>query len=315
MLIAIALFFSVILFSIFAYAQTNKTLYGSLEQEQISAESQELLKSYYEDILRNAGVALKFNTLSAKDNIAIMNLTIDGKDRRVLTKLSNAQLIDSSLASGLVNNLRILGNLAVLGISYYNAYSDFGERKLFSTASTSPRFTDEGTSRLFNGIGNVSINPVFRSLIDGYKVYVSPEGRTRGIYVAEKANDYFIVKSISSSSNVKFSWLISGNRKADSMPFNESHSINAYIDYEAERTQINLTDGYSNSSTEYALNSTDEKEIVKQVSAGSGISENTVKERIQFHYNEPIGFQDEEESAQAPKSYIERNGSVSIRLG
>ena len=309
----------------------EKTKYSDLEKENISDESGNILKEYYGSILGTIGSKSKFNTISAKDNIAIINLTIDGKDRRILTRLSNGISFGSyNLALGTVNNLTVIGNLAINGLAYYKIDTDFGERKWFGTAELHPSFTDEGTSRLFNGTANVSINPVFRNVIDNYKVYLSPQGRTQGIWVAEKTKDYFIVKSFNAKSNVKFSWMVSGDRKGYQAL---EYDITATIDYEAKTSQVNISDynltnaaliitgnivGIGNLSNNadknvYTIDNVDEYNIIEDVSLKLGLSQDDVKKHIKFSYKEPQNSVDEEDTY--PKSYTEANGSVIIRLG
>jgi len=111
------------------------------------------------------------------------------------------------------------------------------------------RFYDEGRAKLTNGIANISLDPIFIEAIEqdiGYNIYLSPEGKTRGIYVAEKANDYFIVKSYVQDSNIAFSWLISAIRKGYKdirldLERKEDLEINAVIDGENKLTDIEIS--------------------------------------------------------------------------
>lgn len=356
--------------------QVPKTKYSDLEKEAIDKDAQQILKDYYSGVLGNIGNISGFNSIATKDNIAIINLTIDGKDKRILTKLNKGMVFGSNdLFIGIVNNLTVLGNIAIRGLSYYIINSDFGERKLFGLAATSPGFIDEGTSRLFNGISNVSINPELRSTIDDYKVYLSPEGRTKGVYVAEKAKDYFVVKGFSSDSNVKFSWMLRGIRKDyKALAHDREYGITALIDYEAGTSLVNLSANISilsnkpltnqsanntinsnnslsavtgnlvelgniseilenassvqnssvidinQSGTEaaneaYVLNSVDENAIVENAALRFGLTQEDVRKNIKFVYKAPQDSIDEKDTYQTPKSYMEVNGSVIIRIG
>ena len=320
-----------------AYAETEKTRYSDLEKENISDESGNILKEYYGSILGTVGSKSKFNTISAKDNIAIINLTIDGKDRRILTRLSNGIAFGTSnLALGTVNNLTVIGNLAINGLSYYNINDAFGIR-IYGTASTLPRVTDEGTSRLFNGTANVSINPVLRSAIDNYKVYLSPQGRTQGIWVAEKTKDYFIVKGVNAKSNVKFSWMLSGLRNYNLIDTDKKYEIKVIVDYENGLSEINLSGNYSQpknnpiiitgnvvdignlnetvSANSYVLNITDESAVIDDVVLRFELSQDDVKRHIKFEYKESQNSSDEDSISNTPQSYVEREGSVIIKLG
>jgi len=311
-----------------AIAQTS-VKYNDLEKEAISQDSGNILEDYFGSVIGRIGNNTKFNTIATKDNIAIINLTVDGKDRRILARLTNG--ITYGLTGnynlnltqiGQVDNLTVIGNLAVSGFGYYNISTDFGERKFFGLAGTSPSFIDEGVSRLFNGISNVSINPVFGAGIDDYKVYLSPEGKTKGIYVSEKTKDYFIVKGFNPNSNIKFSWMVSGLRKQAMQDSLKDYEINALVDYESGTTQLTTTQtNISSNNNQAGIHSTETDEIIQGASSKFGLSNGDVKSHIKFAYKEPQGASDEQdtqtqsESYQTPKSYIEVNGSVIIKLG
>ena len=120
----------------------------------------------------------------------------------------------------------------------------------FCVEDTDLRFTDEGFSRLVDGKANVSINPILRELISSYNVFLSAQGLTQGLYVAEKAGSYFVVKSVNADSNVAFSWMLRGLR-AD---YDEGYlisrhglekgiSITATVDYENGDTKVKV-DGF-----------------------------------------------------------------------
>ncbi|HEY6450409.1 MAG TPA: hypothetical protein VIX60_07000 [Candidatus Cybelea sp.] len=62
-----------------------------------------------------------------------------------------------------------------------------------------PRATieDTGTARLTGGVGVVHLEPDFASTLDtgkGYQVFLTPDGDTRGLYVAAKYQGGFIVR-------------------------------------------------------------------------------------------------------------------------
>jgi len=51
------------------------------------------------------------------------------------------------------------------------------------------RFYDEGRAKLTNGIANISLDPIFIEAIEqdiGYNIYLSPEGKTRGIMLLKR---------------------------------------------------------------------------------------------------------------------------------
>jgi hypothetical protein len=72
-----------------------------------------------------------------------------------------------------------------------------GHFAAFSTRSTSNVLEDTGTARLVNGEGAVRFDPALSSVIDasrGYQVFLTPDGDTRGLYVAAKYEGGFIVR-------------------------------------------------------------------------------------------------------------------------
>ena len=89
----------------------------------------------------------------------------------------------------------------------------FDQRRLYAVESPDVRHIDEGRAKLKNGFANVSIDPIFKETIEGnYNVYLTPEGKTKALYVAEKTNDYFIVKD-TANTNAIFSYIISAYRR------------------------------------------------------------------------------------------------------
>jgi len=67
----------------------------------------------------------------------------------------------------------------------------------FGTQSTRATIEDTGTSRLMNGEGAVRFDAAFARTLDlrqGYQVFLTPDGDTRGLYVAAKYEGGFIVR-------------------------------------------------------------------------------------------------------------------------
>jgi len=212
--------------------QDDRVRYSDLEKEEIGDddESQEVLQEYYGEILGKVKKKSKFNTFATQGDIVIFNVTINGKDRRILTRLREAT-ITSGQGVDLTNaklirteSLIVLGNISLKGNLFLDIDDDFGSRRLFGLGSTNLRYVDEGFSRLVDGKGNVSINPILRNLISNYNVFLSAEGLTRGIYVAEKTHSYFVVKSVNSGSNVGFSWMLRGVRTK----YDEGYLVSEY---------------------------------------------------------------------------------------
>ncbi|MEO7201858.1 MAG: hypothetical protein ABIZ82_04615 [Candidatus Tumulicola sp.] len=70
-------------------------------------------------------------------------------------------------------------------------------RGAFGSESTRASLEDTGTARLGNGRGIVRFDPAFAEGIDanaGYQVFLTPDGDTRGLYVAQKFAAGFVVR-------------------------------------------------------------------------------------------------------------------------
>ena len=250
----ITLFFAAI---IQVSSDEEKVRYSDLEKEEIGEdeESQNALRVYYGEILGRVKRNSKFNTIAIHRDIAILNVTINGKDRRILTRLRTA-----TLYPGLINytfgdlitttNLVVLGNISLKGILFTEVDVNYGPRRLFGLESTSLRHVDEGSARLIDGEARISVNPILKELISSYNVFLSPQGLTRGLYVAEKSNSYFVVKGVNANSNVAFTWMLRGIRN----DFDVGHLVSRYglekgititatIDYENDITTIKI-DGF-----------------------------------------------------------------------
>lgn len=88
----------------------------------------------------------------------------------------------------------------------------FGQRKLYAVESASVRFMDEGTGKLRGGTASIALDPVFVETIEGeLTVHVTPYGPA-SLFVAERGNGYFVVKSLDGK-DVEFAWQVSAFRK------------------------------------------------------------------------------------------------------
>jgi len=238
--IALAVLFLFIITVVQVSSQSEKVKYSDLEKKELNDDeaSQDLLREYYGKLLGYVDKQTTFNTIATQENIAVLNVTIDGKDKRILTRLRTGILFPGR---DLSENLVVLGNISLKGILFSDVDSVFGTRRFFGVESTTLRFVDEGFSRLVNGEARVSINPMLRDLIAGYNVFLSAEGLTKGIYIAEKTNSYFVVKSVNPGSNVAFSWMLRGLRTG----FNEGYLISQYAKEKGIwiKAEINFEDG------------------------------------------------------------------------
>ncbi|MBI3035367.1 hypothetical protein HYY71_03520 [Candidatus Woesearchaeota archaeon] len=234
-----------------AFAQESKEKYADLEKTEVNEDAQDALREYYGEVLATLGTP-RFNTIAAKEDIAIINVTIDGKDKRILTRLRNGWLFPSQSAGSFdsirAKNLIVIGNISLNGILYSDADTSFGPRRFFGIESANLRYSDEGVAKLANGEANISINPVLKELIGSYNIFLSAYGLTKGIYVSEKAKEYFVVKSVNPASNVAFFWMLSGVRNGFEDSYLKSQEskirITAEINPENETTHITISGLY-----------------------------------------------------------------------
>jgi len=71
-----------------------------------------------------------------------------------------------------------------------------GDVRAYGASSTTPSVEDVGSAGLRNGSTRVRLDPAFARSIDGsaYHVFLTPGGDTRGLFVAERDGDGFVVK-------------------------------------------------------------------------------------------------------------------------
>jgi len=97
----------------------------------------------------------------------------------------------------------------------YNHYSRTrdGETAMgFGSESTAPTIEDDGTAQLINGEAYVSLDPAFAKAIDvshAYHVMLTPDGDTRGLFVANKSVTGFEVREVQGGrSSISFDYHI-----------------------------------------------------------------------------------------------------------
>ncbi len=69
----------------------------------------------------------------------------------------------------------------------------------FGATSTTPSIEDNGTAQLVNGIATVQLDRAFANSIDtsrAYQVMLTPDGDTRGLFVASKSPTSFVVREV-----------------------------------------------------------------------------------------------------------------------
>ena len=89
------------------------------------------------------------------------------------------------------------------GVYAHNGFHTFapvnggGAATAFSTSAAAPTIEDTGSARLVNGIASVSLDPTFARAVDSralYHVMLTPDGDTRGLFVARKTPSGFVVR-------------------------------------------------------------------------------------------------------------------------
>ena len=98
------------------------------------------------------------------------------------------------------------------GLFHVAAVGGGAKVRSFSPNSTQPTVEDTGTAQLVAGAAAVRLDPTFAASIDGasgYRVFVTPNGDTHGLFVATKTPSGFIVReSQGGRSTVSFDYRI-----------------------------------------------------------------------------------------------------------
>lgn len=315
----------------------NQTKISDLESHEIADDANDLLREQFADILgvvrtKPGQLQPVFNSITATDSIAILNMTVNGVERRILTRIRDANLLGTpSLNQVLIRTTDLVaaGNITVGGHVYKSVDGEYGTRAFFGVHSAKARLVDEGTSRLTNGEANVSLNPVFSDAIDSYTVFISPQGLTQGMYVAEKTPTHFVVRSVNADSNVAFSWMVRGVESAYSDVYLDSFerdtAITVTIDYENETSDVVVVsrsvDEFNETSTQttsFTSYYTTEDDLIDEAADFADISLEQTRRSISFRYATPRNFQDEilQAVGEAQVDGITRtNGSIVITLG
>ena len=114
-------------------------------------------------------------------------------------------------------NVMITGNLTVNGTkSAAVTFPDGTQRALYCMESPELWFEDFGTAKLKNGSAVVKLEANFASVISrgDYRVFVTPEGDCRGLYVRRKGGASFEIRELAGGkSSIAFSYRIVGRRK------------------------------------------------------------------------------------------------------
>jgi hypothetical protein len=117
------------------------------------------------------------------------------------------------------NNLDVNGDLFVSGTkAAVVPHPDGSERAMYAVEAPESWFEDVGRAQLRQGVAHVDVDPDFAAVTelgDDYHVFLTPEGPTNGLYVADRTPSGFEVREQGeSTSAVSFSYRIM-TRRAD----------------------------------------------------------------------------------------------------
>lgn len=74
-----------------------------------------------------------------------------------------------------------------------------GEAVAYGSKTSSPTVEDNGTAQLVNGEATIRLDPAFAQTIDtsrAYQVMLTPDGDTKGLYIASKSPTAFVVREV-----------------------------------------------------------------------------------------------------------------------
>jgi hypothetical protein len=122
----------------------------------------------------------------------------------------------NSFAGFFAGNAVVTGTLTAGVKNAMVAFPDGSQRVLHCMESPEHWFEDFGAAKLRNGRAAVALNADFAKVIrrGDYRVFLTPEGDCRGLYVRGKSAASFEVRELAGGkSNVAFSYRIAGRRK------------------------------------------------------------------------------------------------------
>jgi hypothetical protein len=122
----------------------------------------------------------------------------------------------NSFAGFFAGNAVVTGTLTAAVKNAMVAFPDGSQRVLHCMESPEHWFEDFGTAKLKNGRAVVALDADFAKVIKrgDYRVFVTPEGDCRGLYVRNRSAARFEVRELAGgTSNVAFSYRIVGRRK------------------------------------------------------------------------------------------------------
>ncbi len=123
--------------------------------------------------------------------------------------------IDSADQFQLTDDLSVFGNLTVTGVKNAVVETSEGSRLTYAVESTEVWFEDFGNARLQDGAAVVALDPLFAETVNtevDYHVYLTPLGKSEGLYVADKSATSFEVRDNSGNGEIEFDYRIVAKR-------------------------------------------------------------------------------------------------------
>jgi len=127
-------------------------------------------------------------------------------------------LIDATNASKQVMSLDYNGNMVLAGKLTQNgtptaalATSTGSTVVTYSAQQSVATLEDVGEGKLAAGRADVRLDPTFASAVDGrtpYLVFLTPQGKTQGLYVEQKGPAGFVVREYGAASSVAFDYRV-----------------------------------------------------------------------------------------------------------
>ncbi len=161
------------------------------------------------------------NIYSPGDNRLAIQTTLDGQPLGTYGGGENKLLLQPLVGvvgigtTSPTSTLHVVGTFTATSTKSATVETkSFGNRMLYAMESAEVRFYDEGKGKLENGRVTVELDPVWLETIEGeFYVYLTAEGDSNGLHVAEKGKNYFVVKENNGGeSNVEFNWMVSAKR-------------------------------------------------------------------------------------------------------
>jgi hypothetical protein len=122
---------------------------------------------------------------------------------------------DASFAGAFKGNVVVVGTLTANAKNSVVTFPDRTQRVLHCMESPEHWFEDFGAAKLNGGRAVVKLDTDFAKVIKrgDYKVFLTPEGDCRGLYVRRRAASFEVCELMGGRSSIAFSYRIVGRRK------------------------------------------------------------------------------------------------------